>query len=565
MKSWISRMGLMAKILGPAALMIVVAAGIVIFSRFALSDLAAVNKHAIDEDAAALIHVLEIQEALYSAADKEKSAILADDPAAVKEHTDALAEELAGARESAAALTEMAETPEEKDNIAKINAAIESYAGFTDQTMKLAADQKDDEALAIATGAGQEARGAADELGDTVREAYGQALEQAKTDTDAVYASTMRWLVGGSIAGLVAAAAILVWVVTSGVTRPVRALTETMRRLAKGDLNVEIGAQNRNDEIGLMASAVQVFKDNELHARDVERKAEAERQRGDAEKQAVLGLTNSFEGSVKGVVAAVASSATDMQSNANSMSGGAAATEREAVEVGRSVEHATTGVQAVASATEELSASINEIRRQVSESSAIAKSAVDEAQAVNGKVGELAGAAQQIGEVVALIRTIAEQTNLLALNATIEAARAGEAGRGFAVVASEVKNLANQTARATEDITQHIQRVQEETASAVGAIQSIGKTITSMSKISGDIAAAVEQQTSATTDISRHVQDVSTSTSQVQRAIESMIKTAQNSGAASGKTLDAANRLSTDAATLSREVDSFLTNVRQRR
>ena len=564
MKRWIMRMGLMAKILGPAALMIVVAAGIVIFSRFALSDLSAVNKHAIDEDAAALIHVLEIQEALYSAADKEKAAILADDPAAVKEHTDALKEELDGAREAAASLTEMAETPEEKDNIAKINAAIESYAGYTDQTMKLAADQKDDEALAIATGAGQEARGAADELGDVVREAYGQALEQAKVDTDAVYASTMRWLIGGSIAGLVAAAAILVWVVTSGITRPVRALTETMRRLAKGDMDVEIGAQNRQDEIGLMASAVQVFKDNELHAREVERKAEAERQRGDAEKQAVLGLTNSFEGSVKGVVAAVASSATDMQSNANAMSGGAAATEREAVEVGKSVEHATSGVQAVASATEELSASINEIRRQVSESSAIAKNAVDEAQAVNGKVGELAGAAQQIGEVVALIRTIAEQTNLLALNATIEAARAGEAGRGFAVVASEVKNLASQTARATEDITQHIQRVQEETASAVGAIQSIGKTITSMSKISGDIAAAVEQQTSATTDISRHVQDVSTSTSQVQRAIESMIKTAQNSGAASGKTLDAANRLSTDAATLSREVDGFLTKVRQR-
>jgi len=189
---------------------------------------------------------------------------------------------------------------------------------------------------------------------------------------------------------------------------------------------------------------------------------------------------------------------------------------------------------------------------------------VTEAEAVNGKVGELAGAAQQIGEVVALIRSIAEQTNLLALNATIEAARAGEAGRGFAVVASEVKNLASQTARATEDITQHIQRVQEETASAVGAIQGIGKTITSMSRISGDIAAAVEQQTAATTDISRHVQDVSTSTSQVSSAIESMIKTAQHSGSTSNQALDAANRLSSDAATLSREVDGFLTRVRQR-
>jgi methyl-accepting chemotaxis protein len=564
MKSWISRMGLMTKILGPAALMVIVAAAIVVFSRFALSDLAAVNKRAIDEDSAGLISMLEIQEALYSAADKEKAAILADNPDEVKERAAALEEELAGAREGAVALSAVAETPEQKDRAAKISAGIESYAGFTEESMKLAAEQKDDEALAIATGAGLEARVGADELGDQVREAYGEELEHAKAETDEVYARTIDWLVGGGGAGLVIATGILILVVTRGVTRPVRSLTHTMRRLAEGDLGVGIDSQNRRDEIGLMAGAVQVFKDNALRAREVEAQAEAARKRGDAEKEAVLGLTNAFEGSVKGVVAAVATSATDMQSNANAMSSGAANTEREAVEVGKSVEHAASGVQAVASATEELSASINEIRRQVSESSTIAKNAVSEAEAVNGKVGELAGAAQQIGEVVALIRSIAEQTNLLALNATIEAARAGEAGRGFAVVASEVKNLASQTARATEDITQHIQRVQEETASAVGAIQGIGKTITSMSRISGDIAAAVEQQTAATTDISRHVQDVSTSTSQVSRAIESMIKTAQHSGSTSNQALDAANRLSSDAATLSREVDGFLTRVRQR-
>src|SRR5262245_56072482 len=262
MTRWFSRLGLMAKILLPAGLMIAVTAAIILYSRFALSDLNAVNRQVVDEDSAALIAVLEIQEALYSAADKEKAAILASDAAAVKDHADALVEELDGAREAAETLTSLAETAEQKDQAAKMTASIESYAGYTAQTMKLAADQKDDEALALATGAGQEARVAADELGDTIREAMGGKIEEAKAESAQVYASSVTWLIGGSIIGVLAATTTLVWVVLSGVTRPVRSMTQTMRRLADGDLDVTVHAQHRSDEIGLMARAVQVFKDS---------------------------------------------------------------------------------------------------------------------------------------------------------------------------------------------------------------------------------------------------------------------------------------------------------------
>src|SRR5262249_6109079 len=157
-------------------------------------------------------------------------------------------------------------------------------------------------------------------------------------------------------------------------------------------------------------------------------------------------------------------------------------------------EQASTNVQTVASAAEELSASIAEISRQVSQAAKVAGDAVSRATATNQSVAALAEGAQKIGDVVKLINDIAGQTNLLALNATIEAARAGEAGKGFAVVASEVKSLANQTAKATDEIAAQIQGIQASTKDAVTAIREIAGVIGQVSEISTTIAAAVEEQ-----------------------------------------------------------------------
>jgi methyl-accepting chemotaxis protein len=169
----------------------------------------------------------------------------------------------------------------------------------------------------------------------------------------------------------------------------------------------------------------------------------------------------------------------------------------------------SSNVQAVASAAEEMSASVSEINRQVNHAQDISAEAVEQANETNQIINSLAEAAEQIGEVVALINDIAEQTNLLALNATIEAARAGEAGKGFAVVAAEVKNLANQTAKATEQIGQQVKGVQDSTQGAVKTIGTISDTIGKINEISSAIAAAVEEQSAVTGDVVSNMQTAS--------------------------------------------------------
>jgi methyl-accepting chemotaxis protein len=213
----------------------------------------------------------------------------------------------------------------------------------------------------------------------------------------------------------------------------------------------------------------------------------------------------------------------------------------------------------VATATEELSTSVDEIGRRVRESSQIAEAAVLQARQTDGRIGKLSRAAQEIGDVVKLITAIAEQTNLLALNATIEAARAGEAGRGFAVVASEVKSLASQTAKATDEISSHILGMQDATQESVAAIKEIGGTIAQISSIASTIASAVEQQSSATQEIAR---SVAQGTHQAAANIMKVNRGATETGSASEEVLNSAKTLSTESTRLREELDRFMENIR---
>lgn len=211
-------------------------------------------------------------------------------------------------------------------------------------------------------------------------------------------------------------------------------------------------------------------------------------------------------------------------------------------------------VQAVAAAAEELTYSIQQISERVNESNQIAERAVSHAQKTSKIVTGLSEASTKIGDVVQLITDIAGQTNLLALNATIEAARAGEAGRGFAVVAAEVKNLADQTATATEEIAEQIGSIQDSTREAVGAIQQISETISKISSVSSSITASVGEQAAATSEISRNIQQAAGGTQEVAESIDLMGAAIDNASGSAHRIVDDSQQLQDRLAALQSEM-----------
>jgi len=373
----------------------------------------------------------------------------------------------------------------------------------------------------------------------------------------------IEWVLGLAILGIAVIAGGIAWMIGRGISGPLGQLGARIQVLADGQLEGDIPGVGRGDEVGRMASAVQIFKDNAMRVRALET-ADAETQaRAAAERRAAMdNLASDFERSVKGIVQTVSTAATQLQTTAESMSATAEETSRQAAVVAGASDQASTNVQTVAAAAEELSSSVAEIGRQVVQATNIAGQAVAEVERTNVTIRGLSEAAQKIGDVVKLISDIASQTNLLALNATIEAARAGEAGKGFAVVAAEVKSLANQTGRATDEITAQVTAIQDATSNAVQAIGSIGATIGSINEISTAIAAAVEEQGAATQEIARNVQQAAAGTSEVSSSISGVIKAASETGAASSRVLGAAGELSNNAGILRAQVDGFIAKVR---
>lgn len=391
----------------------------------------------------------------------------------------------------------------------------------------------------------------------------------ARTDaTEAATEASQAISTNKTILAILAGLAILItiaicWLfVGRSVMRRIAELARTTYAISQGDLDRTVHVSGR-DELTCMAEAVAIFRDNSREMRRMSDERRLAREQQEQEKRALLEhLADDLRRNVGAVVHRLGEASGEMKTAAGAMSGVATETQEQATNVATGATEASANVQTVATAAEELSASIQDIGNQMERASGISGTALRQAETAQSKMASLNEAANRIDEVVKLINAIAGQTNLLALNATIEAARAGAAGKGFSVVASEVKNLADQTAKATHEISSHVQGIQTATRESTAVIEEVGRIIRQVHELGTAVAAAVEQQNAATSEIARNVQQAADGTDQVSRAIAEVTSAATRAGSASDQVLAAAEQLSIQTGALERHIEAFLSGLK---
>lgn len=312
------------------------------------------------------------------------------------------------------------------------------------------------------------------------------------------------------------------------ITRPLRSVSDVLEAVAQGDLTRTADVDSK-DEVGVMARALDVATENM--------------------RQAVQAMAGS--------ATTLSSSSEELSAVNNSIAANAEETSAQSGVVSVAAEQVSRNVQTVATGAEEMGASIREIAQNADEAARVAASAMSVAQTTNATVAKLGTSSAEIGNVVKVITSIAEQTNLLALNATIEAARAGEAGKGFAVVANEVKDLAQETAKATEDIGRRVEAIQADTRAAVEAIGEVSVIIGRINDYQTTIASAVEEQTTTTNEMSRNVAEAATGSSEIASNIASVAAAAQTTSSGVIQSQAAANELARLATELQQLVNQF--------
>ncbi|GJE04007.1 methyl-accepting chemotaxis protein [Methylobacterium isbiliense] len=466
--------------------------------------------------------------------------------------------------------------PDEARRLREAAAAIEANPAATNRLRKLAGALAET-IKATADAAGQykaalDARAGAITALDAVLGQASQAAAQAAKGAEARFADALAatetastrllYALLASAVGTTLAGLVLATLLGGSIVRPILRLKDTIDDLARGNLAVEVRGTEGRDELGLIARAVAVLKDGAIERVRLEEAQAAEQSVRQRRADLVDRLVQDFEHRMSSSLSVVTAAAEELDVTARAMTDVAAGTDRQAVASSAAAEQTSANVQTVAAAAEEMVASLREIERQVLRSSEVAGAAAREAEATDAAMASLTQAAAKIGHAVTLINAIAAQTNLLALNATIEAARAGEAGRGFAVVAAEVKDLAGQTAKATDEIGSHIAAIQTASATACGAIAQIGRTIVAVNDITGTIAATVTEQTAATNEIARNASEAARGTQDVSATIAYVLASARDTGSAAAQVLAAAGELSAQSFTVKQDVDGFLDAIR---
>jgi methyl-accepting chemotaxis protein len=346
-------------------------------------------------------------------------------------------------------------------------------------------------------------------------------VEQARANSVATFLTTFFTLL--TAAGVVFA------LVRKLIVKPLGASLKLANRIAQNDLAMDDLPVGAEDEIGEVTTALNQMKNN------------------------LKGVIQS----ITGAVVQVASASQELSSTSQQISANSEETSAQAKVVSSAAQQVSQNLQTVATGAEEMGSTIKEIAKNASEAAKVATGAVTVAENTTATVSKLGDSSTEIGQVIKVITAIAQQTNLLALNATIEAARAGEAGKGFAVVANEVKELAKETAKATEDISRKIEAIQTDTKAAVDAIAEISGVINQINGISNTIATAVEEQNATTNEMARNVSEAARGSGEINSNISGVAEAAESTSRGASDTQKAAQQLVETSAELRRLVEQF--------